>query len=74
MRVKDTGRIIHVRLRCIEIRVRTEQFRDQWQHQRRVARTQKLQTSVVREENKNHCQSSRHELKALNQMKTIVST
>ena len=42
--VKDTGRIIHVGLRGVEVRVSAEQLRNQRQHQRWVTGTQKLQT------------------------------
>lgn len=50
--VKDTGRIIHVRLWCVEIWVCAEQFRNQWQHQRWMTGTHELQTPVGKEENK----------------------
>lgn len=60
LRVKDTGRIIHVRLWCVEIRVCAEQFRDQRQHQCWVTGTQELQAPEGEEENKKYNQSSDH--------------
>lgn len=39
---QDTGRIVHVRLWCVEVRVCAEQFGDQRQHQCWVTGTQEL--------------------------------
>lgn len=48
--VKDTGRIVHVRLRGVKVRVCAEQLGDQGQHQGWMARTQELQTPEGGEE------------------------
>lgn len=56
--VKDTGRIVHVGLRCVEVRVSAEQFRNQRQHQRWVTGTQKLQTPERERKDKTVIRSS----------------
>ncbi|TNN47998.1 hypothetical protein EYF80_041821 [Liparis tanakae] len=48
---KDTGWIVHVGLRCVEVRVRAEQLGNQRQHQRWVTGTQELQTPGGKQSN-----------------------
>lgn len=47
---EDTGRVVHVRLRRVEVRMSAEQLRNQRQHQSRVTGAQKLQTPEQRKE------------------------
>lgn len=78
--VKDTGRIVHVGLRCVEVRVCAEQFRNQRQHQRWVTGTQKLQTpererkdkTVIRSSMDGFCEDKTQDTRQDNTFRTVI--
>lgn len=78
--VKDTGRIVHVGLRCVEVRVCAEQFRNQRQHQRWVTGTQKLQTpererkdkTVIRSSMDGFCKDKTQDTRQDNTFRTVI--